>query len=81
MSQRQYGFGFAWFLAGACVGAAAALMTAPQTGRRLRRMLKEKVDEGFDSVADTGQDLIERGRRLAKDSADLANRAVHLTSR
>lgn len=81
MRQEQTGLGLAWFLAGACLGAAVALITASRTGLRLRRMLKEKVDDGLDSVAEAGHDLVDRGRRLAKDGASLAARATHMVAR
>lgn len=70
-----------WFLAGVAVGAAAALLLAPKTGRELRQMIGEKTAEGRDYLAETGRDvygkgreLYERGKDLAEDAADLIER-------
>jgi gas vesicle protein len=77
-----------WFIAGAAVGAAVALLYAPKSGRETRRYLGEKASEGREYLAeagrdvyDKGRDLYERGKGLAEDAADLFERgrkAVHL---
>ncbi len=70
-----------WFMAGACVGAALALLLAPKSGRELRQYLGEKGAEGRDFLTETGKevyskgrDLYERGKGLAEDAADLFER-------
>jgi len=67
-----------WFLVGAALGASVALLYAPQSGERTRRIIGKKVREGRDVLSDSGQDfyekgrdLYEKGRRVADDAADL----------
>lgn len=80
MEHKEYRNNFACFLAGALVGATAALLMAPQTGRRTRRMLREKVEDGVESVVDAGHELREQGKRLAEGAAGLVDRATHAMS-
>ena len=75
------GMMMSWFMAGACVGAAVALIAAPNSGRTTRRLLREKADEGADLVLDAGRESYRKGVRLAKDGADLLNRASHVMAR
>jgi gas vesicle protein len=53
------------FLAGAAVGAAAALLFAPVTGRETREYLGQRAREGRDRASDAarqGRDLLNRQR-------------------
>lgn len=81
MADENGGDKLMWFLAGAAVGAAVALLFAPKTGRELRKIIGEKTSEGRDYVVETGRDiygkgrdLYERGRDLAEDAAELIDR-------
>ncbi len=74
-----------WFLAGAAVGAAIALLYAPQSGRDTRRAISRTATRGKEAVAETTSDLIEsgremfdRGRKLVEDAADLFDRGRKL---
>ncbi len=88
MANSNNGEKLVWFLAGAAMGAAAALLLAPKTGRDLRRLIGERAGEGREYLADTGRDvyskgkeIFEKGRELADDAAELFERgrkAVHL---
>lgn len=75
----------AWFLAGAIIGAAVAVLCAPKSGRDTRQLIAEKAQVGKDAVADgtrdmldAGRDMFERGRRLVEDAADLFERGRRL---
>jgi len=75
----------AWFLTGAFIGAAAALLFAPQSGKDTRKYLSDKVQQSKDAVTDTsntiveaGKDMFERGRQLVDDAADLFERGRKL---
>ena len=72
-----------WFVAGAALGAAVALLYAPQSGDRTRRLISRKAKEGRDVLSDSGRDLLDRGRdlyekgrRVADDAAELFERGV-----
>ena len=66
-----------WFVAGVCTGAASALLMAPQSGTRTRRMLREKVEDGVQSVVDAGHEMGRQGKRAFESAANLADRAKH----
>ena len=75
----------AWFLTGAAIGAAVALLYAPRTGKDARRAIsrtatrgKEAVAETASDIVDSGRDMFERGRRLVDDAADLFDRGRKL---
>jgi gas vesicle protein len=77
-----------WFFAGAAMGAAVALLYAPQEGERTRRMLKQKARRGRDVIADHANDLIDKGtdlyrkgRDVAEDAADMVDRGRGLVER
>jgi gas vesicle protein len=88
MAEHNNGDKLIWFLAGAAVGAAAALLLAPRSGRELRRLIGDKTSEGREyleetgrEVYDRGRELFERGKHLAEDAAGLFDRgrkAAHL---
>lgn len=80
MENKEFGNGFACFFAGVIVGATTALLLAPQAGSRTRRMLREKVEDGVQSVVDVGHELRRQGKRLAEGAAGLADRAAHVVS-
>lgn len=57
-----------WFLVGLGAGTAAALLYAPQTGKKTRRELRKDIE----STLDDGQDAIEPVvKRLEKEMGEL----------
>jgi gas vesicle protein len=75
----------AWFLTGAIIGATAALLYAPKTGKDTRQLISEKTQQGKEAVAETShdiaeasRDMFERGRKLVDDAADLFDRGRKL---
>jgi gas vesicle protein len=63
---------------GAAVGASVALLYAPQSGDRTRRLLGRKLADGRDALSEQGSDLLEKsrdlfekGRKVADDAAEL----------
>jgi len=70
-----------WFLTGAALGAAVALLYAPQTGEETRKLIGKKTREGAGALSETGRDMIdkgrdmfERGRKMADEAADMFER-------
>jgi len=75
----------AWFLAGAFIGAAVAVLYTPKSGEETRRYLAGKVQQSKDAVSDTSsniveasRDMFERGKQLVDDAADLFERGRKL---
>lgn len=83
--QSQATSNIAWFLTGAFIGAAAAVLYAPQSGKETRKYLTDKTQAGREAVesagrdiADTSKDMFERGRKLVDEAADLFERGRKL---
>ncbi len=74
-----------WFVVGAAIGAAVALLYAPKPGKETRDLLSRKTDESREALTSTsndlfdrGKDLYDRGRAIADDAADLFERGRKL---
>ena len=83
--QSQATSNIAWFLTGAFIGAAAAILYAPQSGQQTRQYISHKTQLGREAVesagqdiADASKDMFERGRKLVDDAADLFERGRKL---
>lgn len=81
MYSEDYTSKATWFVAGAAVGATLALLFAPASGRVTRRQIRRQVEHGTDALAESGHDLVEKGkelfdkgRKMADDAADLIER-------
>ncbi|MCU1232075.1 MAG: hypothetical protein JWP63_42 [Candidatus Solibacter sp.] len=84
-SQSQATSNLAWFLTGAMIGATAAILYAPKSGKETRQYIAERTQEGREAVESTTEDIIgaskemfERGRKLVDDAADLFDRGRKL---
>src|ERR1039457_6461260 len=77
MSDTRVGDRAAFFLLGAVIGAAAALLVAPASGARTRRRLVRKGEEVSDYLIDTGKELIEKCEDLYERSGELVEDATH----
>ena len=74
-----------WFLVGACIGTAVAVLYAPKSGKETRQYLgskvqqsKEAVSETSTSIVEASRDMFERGKQLVEDAADLFERGRKL---
>ena len=56
------------FLLGAVVGAAAALLYAPKTGKETRAHLKKLTEDFVEDAGEVSADLKKRGRQFVADS-------------
>jgi gas vesicle protein len=70
-----------WFLAGAAIGAAIALLYAPASGEETRAKLLDKANEGRDLLGERGRDLMDRGRELYSKGKTMADEAADLVER
>jgi len=75
----------AWFLVGLVIGATAAILYAPQSGKETRDYISRTTQEGREAmestsrdVIDRGKDMYEKGRQLVEDAADLFERGRKL---
>ena len=76
---------FGWFVAGAAIGAAAALLLAPKSGKDTRKYLSKQTKSTRDAMEssgrdmmDRGKDLYDRGRKIVEDAGDLFERGRKL---
>jgi gas vesicle protein len=83
MSNENGGYGFvAGFFLGAALGAVTALLFAPMTGRELqdsiaeeRRKLREKTDRAIADLRERGEQVLDRTRKAASQTAEGVSRA------
>src|SRR5258705_119530 len=80
---RNNGENLIWFFVGASLGAAVALLYAPQAGDRTRRLIVRKLSDGRDKLADSAiedADAYARawGRVSPVERAEMAMRAAAL---
>jgi gas vesicle protein len=73
MSDRNGGGGVLWFLAGLGIGAAVAILYAPQSGNETREILMAKAEEGRDYVRKRARDAREQSGNLAQRGKEVIN--------
>jgi gas vesicle protein len=85
MAENEDSGKLTWFIAGAIVGAAVALLYAPKAGKDTRKYISKKADASKDAIADTSKDIVDKskelydkGRQIADDAADLFERGRKL---
>jgi gas vesicle protein len=83
MSDHQEDFvnNMGWFIAGAVAGMTAALLLAPQSGKRTRRYLADKTQQGREAIEETGKDVVDRGKDMVDKGRQLVEDAVDLFER
>ena len=86
--EQDEGTSILWFLGGALVGAAAALLLAPESGQRTRRKLIKQarksgrvLGDSASDIYEKGRDLYERGREIAEDAAEMFERGRRLAEK
>ncbi len=67
-----------WFFAGAAIGAAIAILYAPQSGEETRRRLGNAASRGRERASEAGQDLVEKGRELYEKGRKMADEAAEV---
>ena len=81
MADDSNASGVAWFIAGAAVGAAVALLYAPASGHDTRRKIAKKTDQGRAALQGSGREMIERGREMFERGRKMADEAAELFER
>jgi gas vesicle protein len=75
------GSSIGWFLAGMAVGAAAALLYAPQSGKETREYLGKTTHDGREAMEASGKELMDRGKELYERGKQIADEAAELFER
>jgi len=79
--ERDNGTVFFWFLSGAVLGAAVALLLAPESGEHTRRKLARQAERGRKTLMESGQEIFERGRELYERGREIAEDAAEMFER
>ena len=77
MSETRAGDRVAFFILGAAIGAATALLMAPASGARTRRKLRRQGEEVADYLIDAGRELADKCEELYERSGDVVEDATH----
>ena len=77
MSDTRAGDRAAFFVLGAGIGAAAALLMAPASGAHTRRRLRRKGEEVADYLIDAGKELVGKCEDLCERSEEVVEDASH----
>jgi gas vesicle protein len=77
MSDTRAGERTAFFVLGAAIGAAAALLMAPASGAHTRRRLRRKGEEVADYLIDAGKELVDTCEDLCERSGEVVEDATH----
>jgi gas vesicle protein len=70
-----------WFLIGASLGAGVALLYAPYSGKDARKLIRRKAEDMKDSLAETGENIVDAGKDVYRKGAGVASGAAGLISR
>ena len=78
MAQENSSATIGWFIGGALLGAAVALLMAPKAGDKLRSDIGDQAGRSGKSLLQTGQELFERGRDLFEKGREIADEAADI---
>lgn len=70
-----------WFLTGAAIGAAVALLYAPASGEETRRKIARRAEDSAEVLSEKGQEMVDRGRELYDQGRKMADEAADLFER
>ena len=77
MSDTRAGDRAVFFLFGAVIGAAVALLMAPASGTHTRRRLRRQGEEVADYLIDAGKELVDKCEDLYERSGEVVEDAAH----
>jgi gas vesicle protein len=80
-NENTVGSAIGWFLCGAVLGAGAALLLAPEAGKKTRRRIVKQAERGGRTIVESGQDAISRGRELFERGREIAEDAAEMFER
>ncbi|HZO87050.1 MAG TPA: YtxH domain-containing protein [Chthonomonadaceae bacterium] len=71
------GYGLMMFFLGACVGAAVALLYAPQEGEAMRRTIGEKANEYKDKASEVTSNVAQTAKEKWSQASDRVSEMLH----
>jgi gas vesicle protein len=77
MSDTRAGDRATFFLLGAAIGAATALLMAPASGAHTRRRLRRQGERVADYLIDEGKELVDKCEDLYERSGEVVEDATH----
>jgi gas vesicle protein len=69
-----------WFLLGGMAGAVTALLVAPTTGKKARRLVGRKIQEGIDQATTVSDALVANAGEVKDRATSLLDRAEGLVA-
>ena|SRR5947209_948229 len=81
MTDESGGNRMLWFLAGAAIGASAALLYAPASGEQTRKAIAQRTEGSRTAIAESGKDMFERGREMFESGRKLVEEAADMFER
>jgi gas vesicle protein len=79
--REDSGVSVIWFLAGMTIGAGAALLFAPQSGRATRRMIRRRAQHSREFLSEKGRDVVDYGRSLYERGKEIVDEASGLVEK
>jgi gas vesicle protein len=76
MSENNVGNNLLYFLAGMAAGAVGALLFAPQSGEKTRKLLNKKADEGREYLREKGEEIREQAEEYVEKGKELISEQV-----
>ena len=77
MSDTRAGDRAGFFLLGALIGAAAALLMVPASGAQTRRRLRRQGEQVADYLIDAGKELVDKCEELYERSGEVVEDTTH----
>jgi gas vesicle protein len=74
MANCTVGTKVSFFVAGVGIGAAVALLFAPQSGEETRKQIKEKAQDGSDFVVAKGKEIRKQAEGLVDQGKDIVSK-------
>jgi gas vesicle protein len=72
---------FLWMLGGVGLGAGMALLFAPKSGRETRRDIARMAQDGRDRVVETGEEVMDRGKKVYAQGKHAVDDAIEFVDR
>lgn len=72
---------FTWFMTGAAMGGAVAMLYAPQKGSDTRKVIREKSEKGLKVAAEKRKQVTEQGRAALNRGVAMADNAKEVVFR